>query len=160
MPTGSRPLGPARAWALCCLAAAALIGCTSGDNTRPDASTGGTPACAYGASDPADALRGFLAGAQTDSQDAARRFLQPGGDIPTEAWTELGQRLDGVDLDELKLTSETMATATSLRVLLADGSVLGTFEAHVQEEAPGCSAVVWGTYSDEPGSDASEPASA
>lgn len=116
--------------------------------------------CSIGSPDPAEAVRNFLATVQDEDQDSARQFLQPGGEIPTEAWDKLGVRLEGVALDKLKFTSEQMGTAISLRAITSDGSVLGTFQAHFQEDAPQCAAVVWGTYPDVPGADASEPATA
>ncbi|MFD2841029.1 hypothetical protein ACFSYH_10660 [Populibacterium corticicola] len=102
-----------------------------------------------------------MAAVQKDDQESARKYLEPGGEIPAEAWSELATRLEGVSLDTLKFTSEQMSIAVALRVILADGSVLGTFEAHFPEDesAPECAAVVWGTYPDDPDAEASQPAS-
>lgn len=160
MRTASRGLRRARLAALGCIAALALVACTSDEKPRPSASDAHESSCSIGSPDPTEAVRNFLAAVQEEDQDSARQFLQPGGEIPAEAWDKLGVRLEGVALDELKFTSEQMATAVSLRAIMSDGSVLGTFEAHFQEDAPQCAAVVWGTYPDEPGADASEPASA
>lgn len=137
-----------------------LAGCTSGEG-RPSAATGpATSSCSVGGLDPATTLRAFFASVQDDQQDAARRLLQPGGEVPDEAWAALSARLDGLDLDELKFTSEQMGSAVSLRVILPDGSVLGTFQTHAQEGEPRCAAVVWGTYPEVPGADSSGAATA
>lgn len=142
--------------ALSLLVTSVLIGCSTGDET-PRVTSGSE--CSLGTPDPVESVRGFLSAVQNDSQESARKFLKPGLEIPPEAWTELAGRLEGVSLDALKFTGEPLTGAVALRVILEDGSVLGTFQAHFLEDDPECAAVAWGTYPEDPDDAASQPAS-
>ncbi len=121
---------------------ATLVGCSPG-------SLGSS--CTFGTTDPEKSVRGFLTAAQNDNQEDAQQLLIPHFEIPAEVWSELAAKLDGVSLDELKFTSDQLSEdAVSFRVILADGSMLGTFSTYTLEDAPKCAAVAWGTYSEDP----------
>ncbi|MFD2840047.1 hypothetical protein ACFSYH_05620 [Populibacterium corticicola] len=131
--------------ALSLLTTATLVGCSPGSLGLLGSS------CTVGTPDPVESVRGFLSAAQNDSQEAAQQLLIPHFEIPAEAWAELAAKLDGVSLDELKFISDELSEeAVSFKVILADGSMLGTFSTYTLEDAPKCAAVAWGTYCEDP----------